>query len=386
MIKWESQINKCMGVKISDLPAATHLSGFETQPFVQCGQTRQTSVSSIFTGLTSQGDGRYFCSTTIAGNQQGVITLGGAGGATIGIGLSTGDSPGFASITTAGLTLTGGNITVGRGSLSANNISVVTNLTASSIEGTTQLSAGTGGITTSGNLSSGRNIAATGSAYIGREHIISGTGSSILGGCKNNLGTSTCATIAGGCCNSGRAGSFIGGGICNVGCGSCVVIGGGECNSVSANFNVVGGGRQNDAAGDMSVIVGGCDNNTNATCATIGGGVQNNINSGANGSTITGGQNNTVGATLGTIAGGKLNNVCANASFIGGGCCNTIKCTHPNSAIVGASYMDSVSSNMLHACTLYLMASALPTSDPGVAGVVYLSGGGAAGHTLMISK
>jgi len=48
--------------------------------------------------------------------------------------------------------------------------------------------------------------------------------------------------------------------------------------------------------------------------------------------------------------------------------------------------MRTVSANMLHAKTLFLVASALPTSDPGVPGVVYLSGGGAAGHTLMISK
>ena len=194
-----------MGVKISDLPAATHIVGFEDQPFIQCGQTRQTSVSSVFSGITAQGDARYFCSTNIAGNQQGVVTLGGAGGATVGFGLSTGDSPAFASITTAGLTLTAGSLAAGSSPLSANNISVATNLTASSIEGTSLLSAGTGGITTSGNLSSGRNIAATGSAVIGSGHIISGTGSSILGGISNNLGTSTCATIAGGCCNTARA-------------------------------------------------------------------------------------------------------------------------------------------------------------------------------------
>ena len=49
-------------------------------------------------------------------------------------------------------------ISAGKSSLSANNISVVTNLTASSIQGTSLLSAGTGGITTSGNLSSDRDF------------------------------------------------------------------------------------------------------------------------------------------------------------------------------------------------------------------------------------
>ena len=36
--------------------------------------------------------------------------------------------------------------------------------------------------------------------------------------------------------------------------------------------------------------------------------------------------------------------------------------------------MSTVSANMLHAQTLYLSAGALPTTDPGVAGVVWRDG------------
>jgi len=375
-----------MGVKISDLPSATHLSGFELQPFVQCGQTRQTAVSSVFSSITAQSDDRYFCSTTIAGNKQGVITLGGAGGATIGIGLSTGDSVGFASITTAGLTLTGGNLTAGKSALSANNASIVTNLTASSIQGTSLLSAGTGGITTSGNLSSGRDLRALGKLTVGKSQSnssIAGCPATIAGGCAHSI--ANFGFIGGGCANSTQPFGVSVGGECNIGCSSYGFIGGGCKNSVSGNCAAVVGGRENDGQAHLSFIGGGLDNCANGTCSSILGGTDNTI-TGEIGS-IAGGQCNTIACgTVAVVAGGCKNTVCSNAGFIGGGSDNTIKTAHTCSAIVGGTDMRTVSANMLHAKTLFLVASALPTSDPGVAGVVYLSGGGAAGHTLMISK
>ena len=57
---------------------------------------------------------------------------------------------------------------------------------------------------------------------------------------------------------------------------------------------------------------------------------------------------------------------------------------HARSVIAGGTQITSVSSDMLHASRLYLSAGGLPTSDPGVAGVVYLSAG-ASGTFLAIS-
>ena len=362
-----------MGVKISDLPAATHLSGFELQPFVQCGQTRQTAVSSIFSSITAQSDPRYFSSVTLDQAKQGVLTLNGAGGATVGFGLSTGDSVGFASITTAGLTLTGGNISAGKSLLSANNISVVTNLTASSIQGTSLLSAGTGGITTSGNLSSDRDLRALGRLTIGNNQTnssIAGCPATIAGGCGHSI--SNFGFIGGGCANSTQPFGVSVGGECNIGCAAHGTIGGGCKNSVSACAGTVAGGRCNDGQASHSFVGGGFDNCANSACGTIGGGSLNNIS--CDFATIAGGTNNTVRATGGTVSGGCDNCTCANHGFIGGGHSNHIKSGHTCSAIVGGTDMCTVSANMLHAKTLFLVASALPTSDPGVDGVIWRSG------------
>jgi hypothetical protein len=57
---------------------------------------------------------------------------------------------------------------------------------------------------------------------------------------------------------------------------------------------------------------------------------------------------------------------------------------HTRSVIAGGTQITSVSSDMLHASRLFLSAGGLPTSDPGVAGVVYLSAG-ASGTFLAIS-
>ena len=65
------------------------------------------------------------------------------------------------------------------------------------------------------------------------------------------------------------------------------------------------------------------------------------------------------------------NTLSGSCGFIGGGNCNIIKSSHSNSAITTSS-ITSISSNMLHATSLYLKT--LPTSDPGVPGVLYRSG------------
>ncbi len=71
------------------------------------------------------------------------------------------------------------------------------------------------------------------------------------------------------------------------------------------------------------------------------------------------------------IGSGFLNTICGDYSSIITGCSNNNN--HNNSHIVGSD-ITTVSGNMLHANTLYLSAAALPTSDPGVSGVVWRDG------------
>ena len=71
------------------------------------------------------------------------------------------------------------------------------------------------------------------------------------------------------------------------------------------------------------------------------------------------------------IGSGFLNTICGDYSSIITGCSNNNN--HNNSHIVGSD-ITTVSGNMLHANTLYLSAAALPTTDPGVSGVVWRDG------------
>jgi hypothetical protein len=113
---------------------------------------------------------------------------------------------------------------------------------------------------------------------------------------------------------------------------------------------------------------------------------------GAYASTIGGYYNDATGGGS-TVAGGNNNDTCANFSFMGGGDDNTISCAgtegatiggncntlqHTRSVIAGGTCVASVSGNMLHAQSLFLKT--LPTSDPGVSGVVWNDSG-----TLKIS-
>jgi len=108
---------------------------------------------------------------------------------------------------------------------------------------------------------------------------------------------------------------------------------------------------------------------------------------------VVGGYYNDATGGGSAVAGGNNNDVCANFSFIGGGDDNVITGAGPESAVVGGNAnnlrhcraaiaggtcVSSVSAEMLHAQSLFLKT--LPTSDPGVAGVVWNSSG-----TLKIS-
>ena len=106
------------------------------------------------------------------------------------------------------------------------------------------------------------------------------------------------------------------------------------------------GGYYNDASGGGSAVAGGNNNDTCANFSFIGGGDDNVIAS---------------AGTEGAVVGGNCNNL-----------------RHCRATIAGGSQVASVSGSMLHAQSLYLKT--LPTSNPGVVGVVWNDSG-----TLKIS-
>ena len=86
---------------------------------------------------------------------------------------------------------------------------------------------------------------------------------------------------------------------------------------------------------------------------------------------MVGGDQNTATCKYAAVVSGKVNRVMANYGFIGSGHNNTLSAAHAHSSILGTG-LQSVSANMLHAALLAL--SGIPTSDPGVDGVVWRDG------------
>ena len=108
----------------------------------------------------------------------------------------------------------------------------------------------------------------------------------------------------------------------------------------------------------------------NGACASVLGGYYNDA--GGSGSAVAAGYNNDTLGQYSVIAGGACNSITCNGTggFIAGGSTNIVK--HANSVAMGTCTV-SVSSQMLHVNRLY--ANNLPTSDPGVAGVVWNDSG-----------
>ena len=108
----------------------------------------------------------------------------------------------------------------------------------------------------------------------------------------------------------------------------------------------------------------------NGACASVLGGYYNDA--GGAGSAVAAGYNNDTLGQYSVIAGGACNSITCNGTggFIAGGSTNIVK--HANSVAMGTCTV-SVSSEMLHVNRLY--ANNLPTSDPGVAGVVWNDSG-----------
>ena len=134
--------------------------------------------------------------------------------------------------------------------------------------------------------------------------------------------------------------------------------------------------------GESATVAGGNRGTAGGPCSFIGGGSVNTINALANAANIVGGLNHTINGTgdCSVIGGGSTNTTSGLFSFIGAGEKNTIKTGHNCAAVVGSN-INSVSANLLHANSLYLVLSDIPTSDPGVEGVVWNSSG-----TLKVSQ
>ena len=108
-------INIYMGIKITELTSASTLVGNELTPLIQSTETRQTAVSSVFTALTSQNDGRYVCG--INSTSQGVLNFTGAGNGstTIDLGVGACSNVNFAGLSAASDTRVCGSLTVAGG-------------------------------------------------------------------------------------------------------------------------------------------------------------------------------------------------------------------------------------------------------------------------------
>ena len=227
-------------------------------------------------------------------------------------------------------------------------------------------------------------VAGTDSAIVGGvDHTTNCNCAFIFGGLCNTV-SGNISTAVGGCCNS--AGAFVNDFATAIG-GACIC-------APAARSTAIGGWRTS-AGGDDSAAIGGSCNciNDNAHTAVIAGGCCNNIGGADCYTFIGGGFANCVSEDYASIVGGNANCVIECNAFAAGGFSNKVcgsgacgaviagtfnQVVHERAAIVGGTSMTSVSGDMLHATSLFL--NTLPTSDPGVAGVVWNDAG-----TLKIS-
>ena len=135
-----------------------------------------------------------------------------------------------------------------------------------------------------------------------------------------------------------------------------------NCFQATNCFTKIQAGFSNTACGSYAGVIGGYYNDAHG-----------------GGSAVAGGNNNDTYANFSFIGGGDDNSMCGTAvesAIIGG---NNNYISHCRAAIAGGTNITSVSGEMLHAQSLYLKT--LPTSNPGVCGVVWNDGG-----TLKISS
>ena len=103
-------INIYMGIKITELTSASTLVGNELTPLIQSTETRQIAVSSVFTALTSQNDGRYV--TCIGAGNQGCISFTGAGNGNLNLGVAQTSDVIFAGLTANDDSLVDGDLVI----------------------------------------------------------------------------------------------------------------------------------------------------------------------------------------------------------------------------------------------------------------------------------
>ena len=99
-----------MGIKITELTSASTLVGNELTPLIQSTETRQTAVSSVYTALTAQNDGRYVCG--ISSGSQGCIAFTGAGNGSLNLGVAQNSDVIFAGLTANDDSLVDGDLVI----------------------------------------------------------------------------------------------------------------------------------------------------------------------------------------------------------------------------------------------------------------------------------
>ena len=136
--------------------------------------------------------------------------------------------------------------------------------------------------------------------------------------------------------------------------------------SISGTNNLASGSNAITNSSTCTLITGH-KNEVGSNCSSVVGGCNNKVYSSSTRSSIIGGDSNAICTGSSTIVGGQSNTVCSGSnSTIIGGICNT---TCHACSVVAGSGITTKATNTLHANCLYLQS--VPSSDPGIAGMVY---------------
>ena len=185
-------------------------------------------------------------------------------------------------------------------------------------------------------------------------------------------------------CTTVGGNATIAGGTKNTGSGQCTFIGAGECNYASTTRATVVAGCNNEALSPNSAVVGGESNSACANHTFIGSGRLNTVCGWTGG--ITSGACNCISSAVNyaIIGGGVRNTGSAHCSGILGGANNYISGSHNDSFIIGSNITSSAACTTFvnnfkaqgpSAGTTVVILENLPSSDPGVPGQLYRSGG-----------
>ncbi|MDB4396061.1 hypothetical protein N9Z65_00430 [bacterium] len=217
-------------------------------------------------------------------------------------------------------------------------------------------------------------------------NVATGTDASVLGGSSNCATGARSAIIGGnGNCASGPN-SFVGGGNANCACAGSAFVATGQSNRAAGYRAIVGTGYNNNASGNQSGIFTGYANTSSSYSTAILTGY-NNSSGGYYSSVITGysnsaggyystvitGSSNTANGQHSVVVNGVTNCAAGSRSVVLGADSSTVSAAHSRAVIAGGSSITSVSANMLHTGRLYI--DDLPTSDPGVDGVIWEDNG-----------